>query len=141
MSSFDKQLNLLDYIQTLSASTQTQVKSRRSARRMVKGYSTANLFCLYLLLARLSFIVGCHLLNSAKISIVKSRLLCHSIPKRKSLKTSDRDSTTSGKGLKPYWNEQAAAISSLLWLPTKTDLRDSESNLSNICLSSMDADS
>ena len=141
MSSSDKQLSLLDYIQTLSASTPTKVKSKRSAHRMVKGSSTVSLSCLYLLLARLSFIVGCHLLSNAKISIVKSRLWCHSIPKRKSSKTSVRDSTTKGKVLKPYWNEQAAAISSLLWLPTKTGLQDLESNSSNTCLPSMGVNS
>jgi putative transposase len=69
-------LSLLDYIQTLSENTPTKAKSKRFARRTIKGCSTANLFWLSLQLAKLSFIVACHLQSAAKISIVKSLLWC-----------------------------------------------------------------
>jgi putative transposase len=49
--------------------------------------------------------------------------------------------TTKGKGLKPYWNEQAKEISSQLWLPTKTVLQDLALNSSSISLPSMGVNS
>jgi putative transposase len=52
-------------------------------------------------------------------------------PTQKSSKTSDRDLTTKGKGLKPYWNDLCGEISSRLLLPVETDLPDSGLNCLN----------
>jgi putative transposase len=49
--------------------------------------------------------------------------------KPKSSKISDRDSTSSEKGLEPYWNDLCAETSSRLLLPTVTDWQDSDSSL------------
>ena len=56
--------------------------------------------------------------------------------KRKSSKTSAADSTSNEKDLQPYWTEQCAEKSLHLWLPTKTDLQDSELILSDRFLKS-----
>lgn len=39
-------------------------------------------------------------------------------------KMSDQVSTSKGKALKPFWNEQCKENASLLWLPTETDSAD-----------------
>ena len=44
-------------------------------------------------------------------------------------------STTNAKAFKPFWNNCSKEISSALWLPIKTDLRDSGSTSFNGCLS------
>ncbi len=44
----------------------------------------------------------------------------------------DQDSTLKGKDFSPYWTDLCKAISSKLWLPTKTDLQGLGSTLSNI---------
>ncbi len=49
--------------------------------------------------------------------------------KPKSSKISERDSTSSGKDLKPYWNDLCAETSSRLLLPTYPDWQDSDSSL------------
>lgn len=54
-----------------------------------------------------------------------------STPKVKLLKKSDQDSTTSGKNLKPFWNESCQVMSKDLWLGTKTDLLDSDLTFSS----------
>jgi putative transposase len=38
--------------------------------------------------------------------------------------TSDQVSTTKGRGFEPFWNSQCKEISTKLWLPIETDLRD-----------------
>jgi len=58
----------------------------------------------------------------------KSPISTPSSPKQKSSKTSGLASTTKGKGLRPYWNELSAEISSHLLLPVETDLPDSGLN-------------
>ena len=45
----------------------------------------------------------------------------------KSSKTSGVGSTSKEKGLFPYWTEQLGEKSSMLWFPTKTDLRGLDS--------------
>jgi len=40
--------------------------------------------------------------------------------------TSEVDSTSNEKVLKPFWNELCRELTSLLWLPTETGLRDLE---------------
>lgn len=61
-------------------------------------------------------------ISSETTSSDKSQECKKSTRKRKSSKTSDQDSTSSEKGLTPYWNDYCAAINSKLWLPTVTDL-------------------
>ncbi len=61
-------------------------------------------------------------------SPVKSPISTDSSQTQKSSRTSDRGSTTKGKGLGPYWNESCAQISSRLLLPVETDLPDSGLN-------------
>ncbi|MDY6993008.1 MAG: hypothetical protein SVR94_10465, partial [Pseudomonadota bacterium] len=46
------------------------------------------------------------------------------------------DSTSSAKHCYPFWNARCGEITSNLWLPTETDWRDSELNLSNILANS-----
>ncbi|MDD2815006.1 MAG: transposase [Thiotrichaceae bacterium] len=59
-------------------------------------------------------------------------ILCEkNIPTQKSSKTLEAVSTSNGKNLKPFWNEQCAAMASNLWLPTETDWLDSDKTLSN----------
>lgn len=53
-------------------------------------------------------------LNSCKIS---------TLPQNSS-ETSEVDSTSKEKVLKPFWNERCRELTSLLWLPTETDLQD-----------------
>ena len=49
----------------------------------------------------------------------------------RSSETSDRDSTTIVEAFKPYWNEYTREMSRKLWLPTKTDCVDMDSNSSS----------
>ncbi len=62
--------------------------------------------------------------SSETIWIDKSLICTPSSQKPKSLKTLDRDSTSSEKDCKPYWNDLCAAISSRLLLPVATDSAD-----------------
>lgn len=48
-------------------------------------------------------------------------------PTQKSSKILAVELTSKEKDLKPFWNEQCSAISSKLWLPTKTGLQDLDS--------------
>ena len=50
---------------------------------------------------------------------------------QRSSPTSAEVSTSEGKDLSPYWSVFTEAISSALWLPTKTDSPGSDSSLSN----------
>lgn len=49
----------------------------------------------------------------------------------RSSETLDQDSTTIVEVSKPYWNEYTAEMSRKLWLPTKTDCVDMDSNSSS----------
>lgn len=49
----------------------------------------------------------------------------------KSSKTSGQALTSKEKDFEPYWNDFCKEVSSKLWLPTKTALRDSATKLSN----------
>ena len=69
--------------------------------------------------------------NNVQILIVKSLICGDFTPKQRLLLILPADSTTKERVLKPYWNEQCPAISSQLWLPTKTVLQDLESNSSS----------
>jgi putative transposase len=70
-----------------------------------------------------------------KIDIVSNPL--SGFPKKKKTtvtalsKTLVLDSTLKEKDLLPYWSKQAKKLSDKLWLPTKTDLPDSDLNLLN----------
>lgn len=69
--------------------------------------------------------------NSEKTSKGKSNLCEDSTQKPKSSKTLAADSTTSVKGLNPYWDAQCKENNSKLWLPTKTGSLVLDSSLSN----------
>ncbi len=62
--------------------------------------------------------------NNLTTSLSKSHTCTPSSRRRKSSLTSDQDSTTREKVLKPYWNDLCAQISSQLLLPVETDLPD-----------------
>ncbi len=67
----------------------------------------------------------------ASFSPAKSSSCEIAIPKPKSSKTSDRDSTSSEKDCNPYWSDLCAAISSRLWLPAVTDCAGFDSSCSS----------
>ena len=46
----------------------------------------------------------------------------------KSSKTLDQDSTDTEKDLNPFWTESSQELSKKLWLPTKTDCVDLDTN-------------
>lgn len=73
-------------------------------------------------------IAGSVVLNRETTWIDKLLTWSHSSQKPKSSKISGQDSTSNAKGLKPYWNEFCAAMSSHLLLPVVTDLPDSGLN-------------
>jgi len=59
----------------------------------------------------------------------------------KSLRKWEEDSILGGKDSSIFWDEFCEVISQLLWLPTKTDLQDSGSTLSNGSVSNLTAKS
>jgi putative transposase len=73
---------------------------------------------------------GCPAPGSETTSSDKSPTCAQSGPTRKSLKTSDRASTSKGKVCVRYWSEQCAERSSRLWSPTVTDWHASDSTSS-----------
>jgi putative transposase len=85
----------------------------------------------------LSAIAECQVTNKKTTLIDKSSLCKNDTQKLKSLETSDRASILKEKELKPFWNEQCAANSSRLWLPTETALHGSVVSLSDSSSSTM----
>ena len=75
--------------------------------------------------------VECLPRSSATISSGKSRRCKKSTPRMKSTKTLVRDSTTSGKRSRGFWDSSKAEISKRLWWPTETVWPGSELTLSN----------
>ena len=69
--------------------------------------------------------------SKGKTSIGKSTILKSGTRKPKLSKTSARASTSNERDLGPYWTESTREISSRLWLPTGTDLLDSDSSSLN----------
>lgn len=69
--------------------------------------------------------------NRKRTSSVKSPTSSTRVPKRKSSKTLDRGSTTSAKGLLPFWNECSQALSNRLPSHTEIGCVDTGSNWSN----------
>lgn len=69
-------------------------------------------------------------LQPIKKKICKDKLNSSEIntPTTKSSKTLDQDSTGKGKVSVPFWNKYTKALSKKLWLPTKTDCVDLDSN-------------
>ncbi|OQX10068.1 MAG: hypothetical protein BWK73_21240 [Thiothrix lacustris] len=82
-----------------------------------------------LLTDSLSAIAACPVTSNGMTSQAKLSICKANTPKPKSSKTSGVDSTISVKGLNPYWDGVCEVRSSLLWLPTKTDLPVSDLNL------------
>ena len=72
---------------------------------------------------------------SETISPDKLNLCSNSIQTPKSSKTSEADSTSSGKDCKPYWSDSCEAISSKLLLPVEIDCVDSDLSYSSSWLS------
>jgi len=72
-----------------------------------------------------------HLLNNLKISNDKLTSCKKDILPILPSQTLEVGSITKGKDLKPYWNDYSKDISKKLWLPTKIDFVDSDSNSSN----------
>ncbi len=75
----------------------------------------------------------CAMLESAattkrKTSSVKCKTSRTSTQTTRSSKTSDQGSTTDEKASKGFWNESTMAMSKRLWLPTKIDCADMDSN-------------
>jgi len=79
-----------------------------------------------------SVIAECPAQNRRTISNDKSSLCEPSFPTIKSLRTLAVDSTTSVKGLNPYWEDSLIEKNSILWLPTVTALRDLDLSLLTI---------
>ena len=58
-------------------------------------------------------------------------------PDHESVATLPPASTSKEKVFKPFWNKSALELSKQLWLPTKTDCVDSDSNYWNLSLKSL----
>jgi putative transposase len=71
--------------------------------------------------------------NKKKTSKDNQDISAHSTPPTILSQTSDQESTTKEKVLKPFWNNSSKEISKRLWLPTKTDLQDLDSITFNGC--------
>lgn len=71
------------------------------------------------------------LTNKKTISTDKQTTCKVSTRKAKSSKKLVPDSTTTGKSLKPFWNELCQEMSNNLWLGTKIDLQDLDLNCSD----------
>jgi len=69
--------------------------------------------------------------NKKMISKDKLHTCNNTSQKQKSSKILEVGSTLKEKDLTPYWNDYCKEISSGLWLPTRTDLLDLDSNLSS----------
>lgn len=140
-----KQLTLWEFASEHSDDGKQTVKSTRSKRRQDKGDTTSKSSSkrnqkteedapLLSMLASLPDLKNQTLIDKLKDYQCSTQAL-------KLLRKWEEDSILGGKDSSVFWDEFCKVISELLWLPTKTDLRDLASILSNGCVSNLTAKS
>jgi hypothetical protein len=84
-------------------------------------------------------ILGLHQNTLRKLADDTDKLRsCESTTRKPKLsKTSDLGSTSSGRGLMPFWNKRCQELTSSLWLPTEIDFADSALNSFNLSSNKM----
>ena len=106
-------------------------KSPTIATQADNAYTTPTPFYEGSQLPLWSAIAASALRSNAETSSARSPRCENSTPTPRSSLTSPEASTVSARACSPYWSGFTAEISSLLWLPTGTDSRDSALNSSS----------
>jgi putative transposase len=76
--------------------------------------------------------------TNKKMTFTDKLRSCESTTRKPKLsKTSDLGSTSSGRGLMPFWNKRCQELTSSLWLPTEIDFADSALNSFNLSSNKM----